>query len=157
MVNIAELNKDSVICSVARKVTKVPLIHRYKGYNSWPLLQSGIYNTDDALPIGAGGVLYRKVFFQKDLLSRDFKRLAPFQDDIFFWSALSSTSIVVLGNKEATLVFPIIDGMGLHEKNLSTGAFLEKWNIFSKIFYFFLSHIGFGFTANDRAIKNLNI
>lgn len=93
----SKAHEDDIICIQARKVPSF-FIWR-PSYLFWPLTKTG-GKKSRVLPIGVGGVLYKKRFFNIEaLLDSGFKETAPTTDDLWFWqTAMNVDSVYVVNS-----------------------------------------------------------
>lgn len=151
---------NAIVCSQAREI-KQGIFRKYRSYIFWNIHRSDkaqpLYNL---LPIGAGGILYKKNLIDIDFaLDRNFLWVAPLQDDLWYRAAsiLKDTPVVVCGQASRSF-FPLVLSDGLYIKNASIGgvgggviiSFLRKLLMFS------MAYIGFRVTRNDYAWEKIN-
>lgn len=121
----------AVVCAQAR----IPIRNffgRLQSYVHWPRVSTpGDHRT--AIPIGAGGIAYRKPLLDMKFLTwREFLRTAPMQDDLWFREASrrrGTTVEIAAGANEQ--VFPIKAGTALSDVNVSSSGKTDHRSFFT--------------------------
>ena len=150
---------NAIVCGRARRPVKNPWKGR-QSYINWPLVAGNSIGTE-LLPIGIAGVLYRKPLLDEGImLSDDFKKLVPKQDDLWFNLARELTGAnVVVAPKTNDYVYPIEAPGALSATNVMTNS--AGWDNFMKAVYDrvllkFKAYIGMSMCGNDMGIKMLD-
>jgi hypothetical protein len=151
LVALADTFSDHIICARARNMKK-NIFGKWQSYFNWEPVQSAAEGRL-VLPIGCGGVLYRKKLLDNDFLvdSLNFMRLAPASDDL--WYKMAS-----LRMNTSVYVSPQIDKDSIylqHHKGLEQENRNLQDNFFQKIIKMttgkILGWLGFSLTNNDHA------
>jgi glycosyltransferase involved in cell wall biosynthesis len=158
LVQAAELYPFAVICGRARRPVKNPF-GRNQSYLHWPLVPLGS-SGKDLLPIGISGVLYRKHLLDKaTMLSDEFKKIAPKQDDLWFHVARRIVGTEVVVSPEAgKQVYPIEAPGALSVMNATTK--LSGWDklftaLFERLALKLKAYSGMSVCDNDVTIAKL--
>ena len=157
IMHCAELNEDCIICSRARKITR-NIFGGYQVYHRWPYAKS--YEKGmDLLPLGVGGVLYRKSFFKdQTLFDKDLILCAPHADDLSFKALGILNGVSVIVDPEINLGgMDIGHPHGLMGRNWESGKpqkFLSKGIIGRRILSR-LQYLGFCGNRNDIQWRQL--
>jgi len=83
IIRCGDVNRDCVVCGRAREIRR-NIFGGYQAYLRWPNLST--YKKDiNLLPLGVGGVLYRRSFFSDEtLFNGELVSSAPHADDLTF-------------------------------------------------------------------------
>jgi hypothetical protein len=159
LVEKAEKYPNQIICARARKM-KTNFLGKWQNYLNWPIVKKEEIGLD-LLPIGVGGVLYRKKLLDIDFINdRNFLKLAPTNDDLWFKvaSLRKKTSVAVFPDIEKNYLF-LQHTQSLHSYNNKTDqvgtTFLFK--ALKRIKSLFTDYIGVKKSPNDKAWQNLHV
>ena len=152
LIHYAKNYPHYIICSRARKIRK-NIFGLYQNYNNWNYSSTkniGYW----LLPIGCGGIVYRKRLLDLDiLLDPKYKEIAPTNDDL--WFRVSSMKLGV-----NVVVVPEIDQENIYLKHKKG---LDRYNIYQykkdkiigklyfKIYNKIASYLGINLSKNDIA------
>ena len=145
-------NTETIVCSHARRIKK-NVFDNFTNYSNWRLIQNPV--KDKAiLPVGVGGVVYKKELLDLDfIMDANFKKLAPTTDDLWFRMAslLKDRNVFVdptIQKKNKS----IVHNKGLENINLKEAK--KKGVIFKPINLLKMKvkdYIGINNTPNDIA------
>ena len=124
---------SAICCTRARRIAQTSN-GDFAKYRSWPNIRTCCEGLD-ILPLGVGGVAYRRSFFDEMfLVDRAFLYLAPSADDLWFKvsSLINRTSVIVdpqldLGN------MPIQHRLGLERINLGEDLRQPRVSLFQQL------------------------
>ena len=155
----AERHPDSVICGRARRM-KDKVFFRQPNYNEWPPCREAEEGRK-IVPVGCGGVLYRRRFFHADFLNDPkYQEIAPTSDDLWFKAA-------TLAKGTSAYVDPRIDeanislyhGFGLYDGTNSLYGGRNRRSLVRIGFLMLVNRVagffGIGTSKNDRAWKRI--
>ncbi|WP_071945880.1 glycosyltransferase [Halomonas aestuarii] len=158
LVKTGKDHPDAIVCGRARRSVE-NFFGRRQSYLNWPLVPMGTSGTE-LLPIGVAGVLYRKPLMDhRIMLSDDYKKLAPKQDDLWFNLARQLSGREVVVSLEAdNYVYPIEAPGALSKTNVGTN--LCGWDRFflalcGRLLLKFKAYMGVSLCDNDLVIKKL--
>jgi hypothetical protein len=129
LVELAGKYPDHIVCARARQIKK-NIFGVCQNYANWRIATSknhGLW----LLPIGCGGILYRKYLLDLNFLTDPiFKKIAPINDDLWFRMASlrKKVSVIVSPEIDSESVF-LLHKKGLQEFNLN----YKDRNIFQKL------------------------
>ncbi len=149
-------NPNLIVCSRARTMKK-NVFNRWINYSMWKDVNYE-YESLDLLPLGVGGVVYKKELLDMDFtLNRNFIELAPGTDDLWFKMASYRKNIRVKVIPAIDLNnMRIIHSLGLEETNLKKSKKQSTVFIIKTINYlknYFLNYMGISQTRNDKNWK----
>ena len=155
LVDCAKKNPGSIVCSKARKIEK-GFLGRNKSYLFWSFYsQKSDVPMHDLLPIGQGGILYRKNLIDTGFIMDDaFRTIAPLQDDLWYRHAsiLKKTPVFVCPEARQH-VYPLALAEGLHMQNLTicraSDTMLRRH--LKKVYKYGVGYLGFPIVKNDFA------
>lgn len=155
LTNLARVHADKVVCTRARQVAR-NLFGSCRSYLRWnPIgeFKAGI----DLLPIGYGGIAYRKPLLNLDWLAdEEFMTIAPTTDDFWFRAAsLLSGANVVVAPQLGSMIDEQQETESLSDSNLTRGATSSlEWtrNLARNLT---LGEMGATLTKNDEARKRI--
>lgn len=158
LVELADANPDAIVCGRARRIRR-NFFGRYTSYRSWPLLKHGPTRGRDLLPLGVGGVVYKKQLLDLDLIaSAKILELAPTADDLAFRVLSLKRGIDVIVNPEISARNQAIDHpYGLTRHNVWAHPLVRMMQS-NKITLFilrFMRYLGFLESSNDRQWRRL--
>jgi hypothetical protein len=156
----ARLHPDAVVCGQAR-VPARNVVGRLQSYIHWPAVTSdGDYPM--LIPIGVAGVVYRKSLLDYGFLTwREFTKVAPKQDDLWFRKASERLGTTIRIAPEAYAhVHPIKTGQTLSDTNVA-GRFRSEWPDFvrpllERAAYRLKAYAGLPVCENDRVWRAVN-
>lgn len=143
----------AIVCTVARKIKKNALGH-VMGYRNWPII-SLKNQSQDFLPIGCGGVVYRKALLDIAWLNDPSSRkIAPTNDDLWFKHAHGPAceSVLVVPSLASTNI-GLKHQMGLDQLNLQRGPSRGLSRYFHHLVNEVRNYLGISVSRNDRAWK----
>lgn len=157
----ARRHPEAIVCGHAR----VPIrnvVGRLQSYVHWPRVWSeGDFAA--VIPIGVGGVVYRKSLLDYPFLTwREFLRVAPKQDDLWFRKSSERKGTPVrIAPGAGDYVYPIEVGAALSDSNVASRSETE-WRGFlrplaERAVYRLKAYAGFNVCENDtawRAVMN---
>ncbi|NEX22621.1 hypothetical protein G3480_20315 [Thiorhodococcus mannitoliphagus] len=133
LLRITREKSDTICCTRARLISRGRR-GQFLNYNSWPNIKSPA-EALNILPLGVGGVAYRKKFFDMAfLIDEAFKMLAPNADDLWFRAAslIPKTPVYVEPGLDSYNM-PIRHKLGLDQINLkrvsenNEATAIHKW------------------------------
>ncbi len=119
-------NEFDVIACMARRPVKT-IFGSYQHYSNWKIVSDN-ERDPKLLPIGIGGVLYKKFFFDRDINPKDLNKIAHCKDDLMFkfltFKNVQSVSVVSSGSSYFS---PINTPTSLFDENIliNKGHFLN--------------------------------
>src|SRR6056297_409498 len=123
LIRCSEMDHDCIICGRAREI-KRNAFGGHQVYNRWP--NASTYKKSvDLLPLGVGGVLYRRSFFTEENLFNDaLVSSAPHADDLTFKMLGKLNDVNVVVNPEIFKgSLEIRHSFGLMSNNWQAGKF----------------------------------
>lgn len=96
LITLHQQNPQQIVCTRARKM-KFNFLGKWMNYSEWPTINK-IESGKFVIPVGVGGVVYKKELLNLDFLfDEKFEELSPKADDLWFKMAslLKKTDIVV--------------------------------------------------------------
>ncbi len=98
---------DDIIAGLAR-IPSLNIIGKYKSYDVWPICRSAV-SVFNIIPIGAGGILYKKRFIDPDVISSDdFLQECPVNDDIWYrYATAKKNTCVTVGSNLSNEIYKI--------------------------------------------------
>ena len=115
---------SDIVCMHSRKIKRLFNGFITSSYLYWPIFYGRDYQIN-ILPIGVGGVLYKPKFFDLNFLqNREFLRIAPVNDDLWFWFSINQKGRMVTSIKPNNdgYFFPIKTLDNLTDINYSTSS-----------------------------------
>ena len=151
LVAAAKSEPDSIVCSRARLMRK-NFLGRWQNYKNWLRMQSNFCGLN-LVPIGCGGIVYRKKNLDLDFLfDKKYLELAPKADDLWFKFASMRKGIPISVHTEIDKKNIYLNhGFGLWKNHNETDYLTKK-----KKRYFFVpktvaNYLGVNGNKNDRA------
>ncbi len=155
LVESSEQHPDCIICTKAR-VIKKNFLNSYQNYLHWNRIDRSCISSQ-LLPIGCGGILYKKKFFQESLIDENFLHLAPTADDLWFRiNSLINKINVYIDYENGISNYYLEDSNKLYEINVKKKASSRQLllKILEKIKKT-LGYFGLFKTRNDIYWKNI--
>jgi len=152
LVAASSINPNKIICTHARRITKNFLFTT--SYIFWPITKvSG--KKSNILPIGVGGILYKKKFFNLDALyDVKYKDIAPTCDDFWFWMTACKVDQVHILSNTVSLFEVSNSESSLTKINYRKN---KKYGIrrLIKVFVFIYGILGGSIINNDKVYKEI--
>lgn len=151
LVELADTHPDHIICARARNMKK-NTFGKWQSYSNWKSIRNST-NGRLILPIGCGGILYRKRLLDNKFLldPQSFMQLAPTSDDLWYRMASlrMNTPVYACPQIDQGSVY-LLHNRGLEQENRNL-----QDNFFQKIIKMttgkILGWLGFSLTNNDHA------
>ena len=158
LVDESHKNPDSIVFSLGRKPNK-NIFGLTQSYRFWPLVTETT-KEQYIIPIGAGGIVYRKrLLDEKFLYDSSIRSIASKQDDLFFFVAsYRQGASYYRAQMNDGSINPIITSLNLNGSNIQNSkkiSFLKRFSILSKVSSLALGYLGFSLGDNDIAWKRL--
>jgi len=158
LVRSANSNPDKIVCGRARKPI-VNVFNQKTSYTLWPLVDSNSIG-HNLVPIGVGGIVYRKKLLDLDfLLDEKFSELAPMQDDLWFKLASFRLNVQTLVAKNVNEeVYEIESPITLSASNAAYQDFRGGFLLTNlrKVYLKIRAYLGFAVCKNDEVLKKLS-
>lgn len=147
---------NAIVCSRAR-VMKKNMFNRYMNYSNWEIVTKE-FQGKELLPLGVGGVVYKKEFFDIDFLKdKKFLEIAPTTDDLWFRMASmkKKVSVLVLPEINNSNMY-IKHNHGLEDLNLNKKRMHNRIiELLFTVIDYIIDYFGIRRTNNDLAWRNI--
>lgn len=157
LIALADANPDAIVCGRARRIRR-NIIGGYTSYRSWPIV-NGPTRGRDLLPLGVGGVVYRKQLLDVDLIdTANILDLAPKADDLAFRILSLTRGVDVIVDPRISAKNEAVDhpyGLTTYNSSASPMARLMRRNKFTHILLRGMRYLGFPESNNDRQWRRL--
>ncbi len=158
LLNCASFHKDKIVCGRARVPVR-NIFGKYQSYVNWKTAEPGSCGLS-LVPTGVSGVLYRKCLLsERTIKDREFIKIAPKQDDLWFKLSSSIRKVeVIIAPETEKYVYPIGSPSSLSLDNVNIE--MPKWDRFfialTKRFLVKLkAYLEYWMCGNDDAIRRI--